>query len=687
MVRNSVLLGQSPDGDDDRNILRESGRKFNVDLLPKDLRRVYGRLEKMFDEDYALTVVFTIRTAVELHRAWHISLLTSNVLQQIKDKFKLRMTWTLGVIDLTFRMEDGLYELHRRVPYDYDSEYQNMYYKTAVALVEGDISVHDALIFQKELKEGKHSSPGGLIYRDNPGRLILYPFQAATCCMIFFSGDLLDAGVSAVCGLVAGLIEWALSSKKLVRSVKESKIMIDCIIGLSTGVITGLFYNLFLNSAQETVCLRSVFLGTLYWFFYGTAFVIGLLEIIASDLQTGVTRFLAVAVKTFVLSLASAAGLTIVLKGEVYDIWTEQLQPDSTVCDQLGLGGNYPWDPWWRILLYILCSISVLGQYRFILLNIWAGLIVQVAAYVAQEYIKVHLAESHEYDGMNRVYGDVGGAMASVVTAFIISYAVDYVRLQSRAGVSSEASKHSKSIYWMYKGLTGMADCIGIGRGLTRRTAEAREALNKQAKESDKPESEIVLSPEHESTLIEDAVEAQEYNLWSLLMPAVYQLVPGSQLALYWYNIIFPPQPYEDPVSAFFNETEDLTEIFEGATRPPRPDVVADSAAYALWITSISLALGLLMGLAIVRLVFSFGGTILSVCRKKRIFSLEDSSQGSFKRRRLGRVGITHDDEYNDPDDGIDLSVITQANGEGLRNRKHQTPDTINSPNSTEWDV
>lgn len=257
-----VLLGAKREEIDGKKH-RESGRKFNVNLLPPDLRRVYGRLEDMHGEDYALTVVFTIRTAVELHRAWHISLLTSNILQQIKHKYKLRMTWDLGVLDLTFRMEDGLYELHRKVPYDYDSEYQNMYFKTAVALVEEDIGVHDALIFQKELKEGKHTCPSGQFLRDNPGRLVLYPFQAATCCIIFFSGDLYDAGVAALCGLVAGLIEWALSSKS-VGNPKEWQISIDCVIGISTGVITGVFFTYVLD---ENVCLRSIFLGTLYWFF------------------------------------------------------------------------------------------------------------------------------------------------------------------------------------------------------------------------------------------------------------------------------------------------------------------------------------------------------------------------------------------------------------------------------------
>jgi hypothetical protein len=66
-----------------------------------------------------------------------MSLLTSTLLQQLKETFGLRMTWTLGVLTLAFRVEDGFYELHRRVPYDYDSEFQDKYQKVAVALMDG----------------------------------------------------------------------------------------------------------------------------------------------------------------------------------------------------------------------------------------------------------------------------------------------------------------------------------------------------------------------------------------------------------------------------------------------------------------------------------------------------------------------------------------------------------------------
>lgn len=106
-----------------------SERKFDINTLPIDMRRVYDHLERQFGEEYGLLVIFSMRTAIELHRAWHMTMLSSKILQQIKDEFGLRMTWELGVIRIKFRVEDGSYELHFRVPYDYDSEYQDIYYR------------------------------------------------------------------------------------------------------------------------------------------------------------------------------------------------------------------------------------------------------------------------------------------------------------------------------------------------------------------------------------------------------------------------------------------------------------------------------------------------------------------------------------------------------------------------------
>lgn len=155
----------------------------------------------------------------------------------------------------------------------------------------------------------------------------------------------LDAGVAAICGFSAGLLEYILSY----GVGGQAKVLIDVVVGTSTGIIGGLWY-----IYAGKCCLSSIFLGTLYWFFYGTAFVIGILEIIAGELETGVTRFVAVSVKTFVLCLGASLGLMLTAWGGASKIWHES----EDHCD-----GNFVKGSAWRIPLYLLCSVAVLGQY------------------------------------------------------------------------------------------------------------------------------------------------------------------------------------------------------------------------------------------------------------------------------------------------------------------------------------
>ena len=162
--------------------------------------------------------------------------------------------------------------------------------------------------------------------------------------VIFFNGKWIDAGVAAICGLAAGLLEYALS-----HVGGMAKMLVDVVVGISAGIIGGLWYNY-----VSPCCLSSIFLGTLYWFFYGTAFVIGLLEIIAGELETGVTRFVAVSVKTFVLSLGASLGLMASSGGDAIVAWTRSEEH----CDE-----NFVKGMWYRVPLYLLCSVAVLGQY------------------------------------------------------------------------------------------------------------------------------------------------------------------------------------------------------------------------------------------------------------------------------------------------------------------------------------
>ena len=213
-------------------------RKFDPSKLPADMLRVYTSLKDRFDEEYACLWVLNMQTAMEMHRAWNMTLLTSKTLKKCSEMVGLRMTWELGVIKLKFFMEDGDFELQRKVPYDYDSEFQDMFMRIAGAVYNGHMTVHEALLFQQEAKEGKHTAKTGLFIRDYPGRLIVLPAMSSTCAVIFFGGTHREAGVAAICGLVTGLIEYG-----LVRVGGEATMLIDLAVGLVTGIIGSLFYH------------------------------------------------------------------------------------------------------------------------------------------------------------------------------------------------------------------------------------------------------------------------------------------------------------------------------------------------------------------------------------------------------------------------------------------------------------
>ena len=54
--------------------------------------------------------------------------------------------------------------------------------------------------------------------------------------------------------------------------------------------------------------------------------------------------------------------------------------------------------------------------------------------------------------------------------------------------------------------------------------------------------TEVVFEEGEESALVEAIVGAQDLSVWATLMPAVYQLVPGSMIAKLWFSIIYPPE-------------------------------------------------------------------------------------------------------------------------------------------------
>ena len=629
-------------------------RRFNVGLLPADLQRVYHQLHEEHDEEYALVFVFIVRTAVELHRAWHMTLLTSKILHMIKKRHDVRCTWNLGVVKLIFRVDDGRLELHRKVPYDYDSEFQDLYYKIAKALCEDHINIHEALCFQQEVKQGLHTAPSGKFLRDTPGRLLLYPLEAATCAVIFFGGDGMDALVAAICGLAAGSMEWALTVMGD-RLAGEVKILIDVLAGISTGVIGGLFYRFY---DGEEFCLAAIFLGTLYWFFYGTAFVLGLLEIVAGELETGVTRFIAVSVKTFVLTMGASIGLMIAVDENVFDAWNHQFQPGNKACNQINLD-----EQWWRIPLYLLCSASALGQYRFPVYHYWRGLIVQLVGYEVQYQMFKYFEGDHQQDFLDTAASNIAGAAAAVVAASILRFLVDEcgeyysARLLDRTVPDSWISS---CLYHFNVGFRKLTHALRIGRVAHFKQLKLEDILQKNKAElhdPNHPRTEIKLTEEEEKCLLDAIVDSHGLNLWALLMPAVYQLVPGSMIAKLWFNAIFPPPLIERTFS-----TED------GAFTDLHVDPKADEVFFGLWVVSLSLALGLVIGNAITALFTLIFDTLRDIIRPRKNETAEQKAE-RMKRQSWNQHGVMTGaaDKDDDPDGG------------GMTDKKTDEPIAVSS--------
>jgi len=612
-----------------RHIVKRHQQKYDISMLPADLQRVYTHLKKMHGEEYALTFIFIFQTAVELHRAWHMTLLTSKILQQVKDKLGMRMTWELGVFKLKFRVEEGTFEIHRKVPYDYDSEYQDIYMRIAVALSDGEITIHEALNYQAEVKAGKHTAKTGLFIRDFPGRLVVYPVLAMSCAVIFFGGDWNDSGIAALCGIISGLIEYFLAE----GLGGEAKVLIDIVVGMATGVVGSLFYRF----GDQSVCLSAVFLGNLYWYFYGTAFVIGILEILAGELETGVTRFIAVSVKTFVLCLGASLGMLLILE-DASGTWVDQ----NDNCGTIDLG-----DQWWRIPMYLLSSAAALAQYRFQFIRYWRGLAVQLVGYEVQYRMQVHFEKSHDKDFLDTATSNIMGAAAAVMTACLLSWCLDQLRfyyygrlLQRDQDV--DAGAVGDFAYNFVAGMTNFVTSIGMGRPADVAAQKLGDKISKQSQEladPNHPRSKIELTDQEEKLTVSIIIDAQDHNIWAVLMPAVYQLVPGSIIARMWFTSIFPPPLLTEEVPVPGTNFTLTTYAI---------DQNADNIFSNLMVISTSLALGLIVGFAIVQFTESiFLGC--GICSDTATDIYGGASSESKRARQKDRMTGMYTAENEDP--------------------------------------
>lgn len=381
--------------------------------------------------------------------------------------------------------------------------------KIALAVIDRDITVHEALIFIEKNKDAEFSGRINKFLRKPPGRLILYPWKAAMYTIVFFGGDFRDAGIAAICGCFGGFIEVTLKNLDL-------SIIKELTVGISTGVIGGLFF----YYQDESTCLRAIFMATLHWYFFGTAFVVGLLEILVGQLETGVTRFVAVTVKTFVLSLGACLGLMITTANDAYDTWIES----SVHCNTLNFR-----EQWYRIPLYLLCCLSVLGKHRMPLSQYLRALFVQYCAYESQFQVKRFYSARHLYDNLDVSLSNIVGAAVAVLSACMVSVFVNRLRYlhywsllnnnPAQCGTLADSLRHK---YTKIAVAVGIANETNVERLLLEKRVKKEIA---EKKDPNHNRQDVTFKEDEEKLMVENLVTSHYLNLWALLTPSLYQLV------------------------------------------------------------------------------------------------------------------------------------------------------------------
>ncbi len=354
------------------------------------------------------------------------------------------------------------------------------------------------------------------------------------------------------------------------------------------------------------------------------------------ELATGVTRFVGVAVKTFVLSLGAGLGLMISVAGS----YTGENEGAAGAWHASTCNPDFVEGKWWRIPLYLACSVFVLGQYRLPIAQYWRALVVQLVAYEVQYKVFVKMNQIHVKDHLDTATSNMVGAAAGVIVAGLITLMVDVSGDFYRARLLQEKSSNNTRLgdfYFRFLSTLNKANYyFGIGRHSDVMKLELQKKLNEmrtELKDPNHPRQEIDFPPKEENALLEAIVGTQDINLWSILMPAVYQLVPGSIIARLWFSALFFENPYLD--------------------KDDENQVSQESVFSNLMVISTSLALGLVIGFAVFQVgVFVVGR---SFCRKEEKEDNEDNfhitqdyianKQGMME----GMYTVVHDDN-DDPD-------------------------------------
>ena len=444
--------------------------------------------------------------ADELHRSFYGSFLTQSLVRQL--------TTELGVPDLSLEIEvfalrwdyrQGTISTCHRIAFDYDMADVHELSKIGWAVLDGSLQVQDGLRAIRDMGSRTPVRRMENCYRDFPGRALIIPLMASTCTTVYFNGTWLDLGFSAACGAASGLVAWIATMHEQLAGVSD----------YLAAIVTAMISTAAVTTFPDSACFSSQVLGTLYWFLYGTAFVISLYEISNNQLITGTTRFIQATLRSYGLAFGSLIGVWLAAYGGEarYEAVEESCSlKDGQISNNL-----------WYLLLFPGSAIACLMQFRVKLVHFPVCFIVQCVAYGFQ-YLLGTVWKQPEF------LANLIPAFLAIITSALcinISHRLKIYNLEvkreayllERKKNDNEAEHSSRTTE---EGAVERVALSGTTPGGEEQSVRSHHDSNVIAFVSDRE-----LYTKNDSS---ERLQYASSDLWFCLLPALYLLVPGSKL-------------------------------------------------------------------------------------------------------------------------------------------------------------
>ena len=514
--------------------------------LPSELRALVERLESLSGASHLssndiVSILFVVRLGDALHRSCYATFLNLSLVNKLCEKLDIDVPELLevevGVSEMRWSIRCGAVRVVHKHELVYDMSAVNYLSKIGHSVLANELTAEEGLQLicdhEDDNSQQALSTCFERQYRDYPGRAGVLVIMAPLCATVFFGGTWWDFFLSFPCGLAAGSLAWLGTKHEELAGVT------DYLVSIVVGAIAMIFSSAF----PERTCFSAQVFGPLYWFFYGTAFVLSLYETTNNQLVTGVSRFFQAFLRSYGLALGAACGAWIA--SVVFGV--DDAPIDDTCSEKEGQISLS-----WYILLYPLTAIACLMQFR-VKMNQWfICAIVQTVAYKSQYLLGTY------YEQPDFVANLVSAYLAVTASAFCIGIEnkLHVSTLQLPNNGKSDAESDSGEQYEEERNhlCTSRTDASSsfspLLSALSNKTGDRDNTGNDENGvhlASQSPES----LPSFRLRLRERLTYACRYfnlygkaraysendnslqaesDLWVALMPALYLLVPGSKL-------------------------------------------------------------------------------------------------------------------------------------------------------------